>query len=772
MRSDAEMKRVNAYVGSPIERVEDLRFLRGRGQYVDDIERDGQWHASIVRSTIAHGIVRKIDAERALARSGVRAVVTAADIPGPIPIIPFRRPNPTIAPFAQPVIALNKVRYVGEPVAMLLADSAELAEDAAQDIAVDIEPLPPVVDWHSSATGEIRLFEATVTNIASAFTARCGDTDATFRDAHYVHGERFRVQRHTALPMETRGLLAEWDENRGRLTVSGAAKLPFFNRRAMAAMLGLDEQAVDYIEIDVGGGFGARGEFYPEDFLVAFAARKFGHPVKWIEDRREHFLSIAHAREMDADVEISCTSDGIILGLRGTINVDIGAYVRPNGMTPVRNVAQFLPGPYRVANLTLEARGILSNKTPAGTYRGPGRFEGCFFCERLIDIAAQDLGLDRAEMRRRNLLTDRDMPYALAPVEPNDGFGQTACDSGDYRTTFDRCLEEFGWEKKQALAGKLIDGAYHGIAIGCFIEGGASGPRESAKVALEDDGVVSVYVGSSAIGQGIETVMAQIAADALELPIDRIRVLHGSTNLLREGFGSYGSRATVMGGSAIVLAAKEMLSALRAAAAARLAVLADELVISAGTATARDGRSVKLVELAGTERLTGEGTFSSSKQTYTYGAAAAEVAVYPKTGRVEVVDYVVVDDVGRIVNPHTLHGQVMGAAVQGLGSVFGEHLVYDAEGQLLVGSLADYVIPVSTDFPHVRAISMELYPSPNNPLGAKGAGEGGIIPVGGVLTNAIASALVTLGVQPRELPLTPPRVWHLIQEAGDRDRRS
>src|SRR6185437_5929235 len=295
----------------------------------------------------------------------------------------------------------------------------------------------------------------------------------------------------------------------------------------------------DYIEIDVGGGFGARGEFYPEDFLVAFSARKFGHPVKWIEDRREHFLSIAHAREMDADVEIACTSDGTILGLRGTINVDIGAYVRPNGMTPVRNVAQFLPGPYRVANLTLEARGILSNKTPAGTYRGPGRFEGCFFCERLIDIAAQDLGLDRAEMRRRNLLTDRDMPYALAPVEPNDGFGQTACDSGDYRTTFDRCLEEFGWEKKQESAGKLIDGAYHGIAIGCFIEGGASGPRESAKVALEDDGVVSVYVGSSAIGQGIETVMAQIAADALELPIDRIRILHGSTNLLREGFGSY-----------------------------------------------------------------------------------------------------------------------------------------------------------------------------------------------------------------------------------------
>ncbi len=754
------------YVGKPVERVEDLRFLLGQGQYIDDIKRKGQWHAAFVRSTSPHGIIRKIDASAALAIPGIHAVITAADIPGPIPTIPFRRPNPTAGPFSQPVIAFDKVRYVGEPVAMVLADSAALAEDVLQEIWVEIEDLPVVADWRASDSGATLLFPDTTTNnIACVFEARSGDADAAFRNAPYVRRERFRVQRQTAMPMETRGLLAEWDADRGHLTMFGAAKLPFFNRRALAKMMGLAETSVDYVEVDVGGGFGARGEFYPEDFLLAFAARKFGRPIKWIEDRREHFLAIAHAREMEAEIEIACETDGSIVGMRGTFNVDIGAYVRPNGMTPVRNVAQFIAGPYRIPNLQFDARAVITNKVPAGTYRGPGRFEGCFFCERMIEFAAQDLGLDRVEMRRRNLLTDKDMPYTLATVLPNDGFGDNACDSGDYRVTFDRCLQEFGWHDKKDLAGKMIDGIYHGLAIGCFIEGGASGPRESAKIELDTDGMLSVYIGSSAIGQGIETIMTQIAADALGIPPDRIRILHGSTTYLKEGFGSYGSRSTVMGGSAIVLAAKQMLAAFRKAAAERLSVASIELVVSRGVARALDGRSVALAEFAGLDSLSSEGTFSSSKATYTYGAAAAHVTVDPKTGRVEVLDYLVVEDVGRIINPLTLHGQIIGATVQGLGSVFSENIAYDPNGQLLVGSLADYMIPTSTDFPHLRAISMEQYPSPNNPLGAKGAGEGGIIPVGGVIMNAVASALVSLGVQPRDLPITPPHVWDLIEEA-------
>ena len=762
------MRRANTFIGSPVERVEDLRFLRGRGQYLDDLTRAGQWHAVIVRSPVAHGRLRSIDTAAALALPGVRAVLTAADIGGPIPTIPFRRPIPSIAPYAQPVIAQAVVRYVGEPLAVVLADGAELAEDAAAAVTFEIDHLPAVTDRHASVRGDVLLFEGTPGNRAALVTAHKGDVDAAFRSAAHRRRETFRTQRLSAMPMETRGLLAEWDGVSGKLRVSGAAKLPFFNRRAMAHMMGLAEAAVDYLEFDVGGGFGARGEFYPEDFLVAFAARKFGRPIKWVEDRREHFMAIAHSRETECEIEMAFDRDGSILGLRGDIYVDIGAYVRPNGMTPVRNAAQFTSGPYRIPNIHLNAHALVSNKTPAGTYRGPGRFEGCFFCERMLDMAAQDLGLDRLAIRRRNLISLREMPYALASVLPDDGFGETECDSGDYASTFDRCVSEARWAEKATLQGKLIDGRYHGLGIACFIEGGASGPRESARMVVEPDGGVSVYVGSSAVGQGIETILAQIAADALELPLERIRIYHGSTTYLAEGFGSYGSRSTVMGGCAIVLAAAALIDEFRAAAAARLSVPAAELSVTGGVARAPDGRSVILSE-ASDGALSAEGTFSNSKSTYTYGTAIAHVAVDPKTGQVEVVDYVVVDDVGRIINPLTLHGQVIGAAVQGLGSVFTEEIVYDRNGQLLVGSLADYMIPVATDYPRLRALSLEQHPSPNNPLGAKGAGEGGIIPVGGALANAVAAALRPLGAEPRTLPLTPPRVWQLIRDAERAD---
>jgi carbon-monoxide dehydrogenase large subunit len=756
------MRNTNSFIGSPVVRTEDQRFLRGRGQFVADLDREGQWHGTVLRSSIAHGKIISIDISAALSMPGINAVVTAKDIGQPLPTIPFRRPHPAIAPYAQPVIADKFVRYVGEPIAFVLADSEERAEDALQRIQVDIDPLPVVIDRQPFASSGVLLFEGTGSNCALTFNARKGDVDEAFRAAAYTRREQFAVQRMAAMPMETRGLLAEWDEAAKRLTVSGAAKLPFFNRNAMATMMGLAESCVDYIEYDVGGGFGARGEFYPEDFLVAFAARKFGHPIKWVEDRREHFVSMAHARETECDIEMALDRDGIILGVRGDIYVDIGAYVRPNGMTPVRNVAQFLTGPYRIANIQLDAHALVSNKTPSGTYRGPGRFEGAFFCERLLDIAAAEMGIDPLAIRRRNLIRVEEMPYKLASLEPNDGFGVTQCDSGDYSNTFDQCLRESRWAEKFALQGQLIDGRYHGLGIGCFIEGGGSGPRENAKMTVERDGSISVYVGSSAVGQGIETIFAQITADALEIPLDRIRVLHGSTTYLAEGFGSYGSRSTVMGGSAVMITAQNLLQNFRIAAAKAFDAPPEKLVIADGVATAPDGRQATLAEFG----LSAEGSFSNgSKATYTYGTAAAHVAVDPGTGHVEVLDYVVVDDVGRVINPLTLHGQVVGAAVQGLGSVFSEEIVYDKNGQLLIGSLADYLIPVATDYPHVHGISLELYPSPNNPLGAKGAGEGGIIPVGGVLANAVAAALSSLGVRLRELPLTPPRVWQLIRAA-------
>jgi aerobic carbon-monoxide dehydrogenase large subunit len=755
-----EKRRTNAFVGSPVERIEDPRLLKGRGQYVDDLTRDGLLHAVILRSAAAHGRIRAIDTAAARARGGVVAVITAAEIGASVPTIPLRQePLPALVQYQQPVIAHRKVRYVGEPIAVVVAESAALAEDALEAIAVDIEPLPAVADRARARKGDILLFEESGSNLASTITALRGDVETAFRDAPYVRRERFKVQRHSAVPMEPRGLLAEWAD--GRLTVCGAAKVAFPNRRILAKMLGLPELSIHMLEFDVGGGFGTRGEFYPEDFLIPFAARLTGRPVKWIEDRRENLLAGNHARDAECRLEIACARDGTILGLRGEAATDLGAYLRTVGATASRNIAQVMSGPYRVPHVKIDVALMMTNKTPSGTYRGPGRFEADFFRERLIDIAARELGLDPIAMRARNLIAESEMPYALPKILVLDI--ETECDSGDYRRTLDRCLAEFGWAAKANLQGRLIAGRYHGLAVGCYIEGGASGPKENARLVLESDGTVSIFVGSSSLGQGLETVFAQIAADVLEIPMERIKgVLHGSTDHVSEGFGSYSSRSTVMGGSAIVLAAAKLREAIRAAAAKRLGCAAEEIDIDQGAAVGPGRVAVALGEFAG---LTAEGTFASNKRTYSYGAHAAHVAIDPKTGQIELLDYVAVEDVGRIINPLTLHGQTVGAVVQGLGGALLEHFIYDAEGQLLTGSLADYLMPTASDFPNIRAVALEEKPAPHNPLGAKGAGEGGIIPVGGVIANAVAAALASLGVEPRELPLTPPRVWKMINVA-------
>jgi aerobic carbon-monoxide dehydrogenase large subunit len=755
------MSLVNRYIGAPIERVEDLRFLRGRGEYVADLSRSEMLHAAILRSPVAHARISGIDPRPALAIGGIHAVITAAEI-GAVPKIPLRlQASPATEPFCQPVIARDRVRYVGEPIAVVLADSAVRAEDGVEAIVLDVEELPVVADRYMSNRQEALLFEDAGTNLAMQFTAIHGDADAAFCDAEYTRRAHFAVQRHTALPLEPRGLLAEWNAAAGRLTVMGAAKVPFFNRRTVAQMMGLSESAVDLIENDVGGGFGARGEFYPEDFLIPFATRYAGRPVLWIETRREHLIAINHAREMDCEVEIACKRDGTMLGLRGDVFVDLGAYVRTNGLIAPRNVVQLFSGPYRIPNIRVSSSALVTNKTPTGTYRAPGRYEGSFFCERLIELAAKDLGIDGVEMRRRNLVTDAEMPYRLARVEPRDLAAETECDSGDYAYVLDRCLAEFGWEEKRKLQGRLIDNRYHGVAVVCFIEGGGIGPKENARLELERDGTVTVYVGSAAVGQGLETIIAQIAADALGVTIDKICVRHGSTTYLDDGYGSFASRSTVLGGSAVFEGAAVLLDKIHAAAARRLGCRPDEIEITDSTARTRHGRSVALAELAA-DGLRADATFANDQRlTYAYGTAAAHVAVDPQTGRVELVDYLVVEDVGRIVNPLTLHGQVVGATVQGLGGAFMEDLVYDAQGQLLAGTLADYPIPIATDFPRIRAISLEHRPSPTNPLGVKGAGEGGIIPVGGLMANAIAAALSSLGAEPNELPLSPLRVWRL-----------
>jgi carbon-monoxide dehydrogenase large subunit len=740
-----------------MERTEDLRFLRGRGTYVADVNRPGQLTAVILRSAVPHGLLRRIDARRALELPGVRHVLVAKDFGEPIPRIALRlQPLPQLEPFHQPMIADRKVRYVGEPIAVVIADTAAIAEDALEHVEVEIEPLSVV---SGRETSDALLFDEHGSHVALTWHASRGDAEGGFKSADYVRRERFKVQRHAAMFMEPRGFVAEWDGN--KLTVWGAAKTAWYNRRLLATSLGLPNDAVELIEADVGGGFGSRGEFYPEDYLIPAAAKLIGRPVKWTEDRREHMLSANHARDVECEVEIAATRDGRILALRGEVWADIGAYIRTNGSVGPRNVAQYMSGPYQIENVDLKSSMILTNKTPSGTYRGPGRFETDFARERLLDLVADDLKIDRVELRRRNLVADHQMPYPLPSITPFDS--STELDSGDYQAVFDRCLAEFGWKKKKQLSGKLIGGEYHGLAVGSFIEGGAAGPKEEARLVLETNGSLAVYLGSSSVGQGLETIMAQIAADATELPFDKIRVLHGSTSHVKDGYGAYHSRSTVMGGSAILLAAEKLKEKIKSRAAEKLGCAADDVVLD-GEHAGFGPRTIAFSELSNPP-IEVEAEFLNKKYTWAYGTHAAHVAVDAGTGAVRVLDYISVEDVGRIINPATLHGQAIGSIVQGLGGAFLEHLVYDKNGQLLTGSFADYLMPGAADFPVVRSVTVELKPCPNNPLGAKGAGEGGIIPVGGIIANAIADALRHLKVQPMELPLSPARVWALVEAA-------
>jgi aerobic carbon-monoxide dehydrogenase large subunit len=755
------MTRANVYIGSPIDRIEDLRLLTGSGTFVGDLKPDNLLYAVILRSPFAHGFIRKIEAGAARSLAGVAAIITAAEI-GEVPVIPVRQHGkPEGEPFRQPVIAEKKVRYVGEPIAVIVASEQCIAEDAAELLDIEIDQLPAVATYEIAASGETLLFEDTATNLAASFYARMGDADTAFATADYKRREKFSVQRHTASPMETRGLLAEWDPESKRMTVSGVTKVPFFNRRVLAEMLKLREAQVDLLEVDVGGGFGARGEFYPEDFLIPFAARHVGGKVRWVEDRREHLLAMNHAREMYADLEIACRTDGTLVGVRGRVDIDLGAYVRTNGFTTPRNVVQFVSGPYLIPNIEIDAFSYLTSKTPTGTYRGPGRYEASFFCERLLDMAANDLGIDPAEFRLKNLIREDQLPRALATMAGLDGTWQTELDNGAYGIVMQRCLDEFGWGEKKKLQGQMINGRYHGIAVGNFVEGGAGGRFENARMTIERDGTVTVAVGSTALGQGLQTVLSQVAADALSMPIERIRLLHGSTTLLTQGFGSFHSRSTVMGGSAILLAAEALIAMLRDQGARHFGCEGDDVSVSDGYV--RYGKkSIEFSTFAGSEV---ERQFENFKLTYSYGTHAAHIAVDPGTGHVELLDYMTVDDVGRIINPATLHGQILGAIVQGLGSTFLEHLQYDENGQLLTGSLADYLLPTATDFPNIRGISLGLRRCPNNPLGAKGAGEGGLIAVGGVIGNAIAAALRSMSVEPRDLPFSPSNIWRLIQQA-------
>ena len=768
------------YIGAPITRAEDFRFLTGQGKYLDDIKLPGMLHAAILRSSHGHARIKSIDTAGAISLEGVAAVFTYDDIASIAKAIPVRVFElPGLDRYLQVPLAEGKVRYVGEPVAIVVATDRYVAEDALEIIDVDYEPLPAVTDLKEALKDQVVLHEENGTNLAGSHELNTGDVDEAFRIAEYTRKEEFRTHRHTGNPLETRGLLANFDEETGELSVWGPTKVPHFNRAILADHLEIPEEKIHFIEPDVGGGFGIRGEFYPEDFLIPFVSMRLGLPVKWTEDRMEHLISANHSREVVCEVEIAANKDGTILGMRADIYGDMGAYVRTHGCVVPALTAGMLTGPYRIPSYHANFNCVMTNKTGTGTYRAPGFYEACFIRERLLDMAAGDLGFDPAEFRKINLIQASEMPYTVG-VTRIDG-RMTVYDSGDYHSAFNRALEEIGYESIKGLGGPDDQGRYHGVGVASYVEPTGFGPYEGARIVATKEGLIEVYLGITTMGQGHETVMAQICADSLGVPMDQVSVFHGNTDYLPASIGTFGSRATVMAGSAIHLACQSLREKMLEIAAGYMDTETTSLDFSNGRVTRKaapesaDGLDVaQIVALAESgAKVEGDETaveateyFRVEEWTYAYGSHVAHVAVDPETGRLDILRYVVVEDVGRCINPLTMHGQSVGGAVQGIGGTILEELVYDDSGQLVSGSFMDYLLPTSQDVPNIDSIILEEAPSTLNPLGVKGAGEGAILATGAALSNAVADALSGFGVHITHLPLSPNNIRTWIRSSS------
>jgi carbon-monoxide dehydrogenase large subunit len=765
------------YIGAPIRRREDLRLLTGRATFTDDIKLPHMLHAAILRSPHAHARIVSIDATRAQAIAGVVAVFTYQDIAPYAKPIPIRLyPLPGLERYLQHPLARDRVRYVGEPVAVVVAESRYLAEDALDAVDVTYEPLPVVTDVRASLRQQVILHEEPATNLAAQYTLAFGDVEAVFRNAPYTRRETFKVHRHTGNPLETRALVASYDPGRGEFAVWGPTKVPHFNRAILASFLDIAESKIHFIELDVGGGFGIRGEFYPEDFLIPFAAMTLERPVKWIEDRLEHLKAANHSREVLCEAEIAAERDGTLLGMRAHVYGDMGAYIRTHGGLVPSSTAALLTGPYRIPAYQCTVSCVMTNKMGLGTFRAPGRYESCFIRERLLDMVAVDLQIDPVELRLRNFIQPSEMPYTVGRTRPDSP--PTVFDSGNYPTALQRALQQIDYEALKARQGSYQDGRYHGVGIGCFVKNTGQGPFEGARVVVSGANNIAVYLGITSLGQGHETTMAQICADSLQVPLESFTVFHGSTDLMPYGVGTFGSRGTVMAGNAVYLACQKLRDKTLAIASRYLQLDATQLVFQGGQIYRRGAYDHPLLGLDDLVRLAEptspynldepglEATayFKSTQLTYSYGAHVAAVAVDPETGKIEVRRYVVVEDIGRCINPLIVHGQTVGAAVQGIGATILEELVYDDNGQLLSGTFMDYALPTSTDVPAIDSIILEEAPSPLNPLGVKGAGEGGIVATGAALANAVSHALAPLGIQVTELPLNPDRIRRLIRK--------
>jgi aerobic carbon-monoxide dehydrogenase large subunit len=761
-------------VGRSVPRLEDAPLVTGRGRFAADIAFPHMLHMRVVRSSHAHGRIVKIDAEAARSAPGVVAVWTFADVAG-IPPIDFRLTRiEGLTAYRQTILASERVRYVGDPVAVVFATDPYLAEDAADLVDVAVEDLPVVLDA-AAATGE---FEAGRSSEAAVVEKSYGDLAAAFDAAHAVVDLDLAIGRHSAVPLETRGAIARYDAGRDMLELHGVAKVPHWNRDNIARMLGRAPSTVHLFEGHVGGGFGVRGELYPEDVLVCIAAMRLGQPVKWIEDRREHLIAANHSRQQRHKVRAAVAADGALLAIDDEFFHDQGGYVRTHAATVPDLAAAMLPGPYRLPAYRAVGHLRLTNKTPGGTYRAPGRYESTFVRERLMDAVAARLGLDPIEVRRRNLIGKEEMPYR----RPLSTLGtEIVLDSGDYAGLLDKTMHALSWTKLQAgLQRRRAAGECVGAGLAIFVEKSGLGPFDGVRVSVDASGAVEVVTGAASVGQGVETVIAQICADALGTDYQRVGVVHGRTDRIAFGLGAFASRVTVMTGEATRLAAVDVRAKAIRVAAELLQQPADALdivdgaVVRAGAAT---GPSMTLGEIAKalepTSRVRGthapglaaDGWFYSDHMNYPYGVHAAVARIDGETGGVTIERYLVAYDIGRAVNPMLVEGQIAGGVAQGLGGALSEEFLYDERGEPLAVNFADYVMPTAREVPALDIVIAEDAPSPLNPLGLKGAGEGGVNAVGAAVAAAIDAAIGMPGAITR-LPVTPQRLRAILRRNG------
>ena len=768
----------------PIVRVEDAALVSGRGRFLGDVALPGTLAAAFVRSPHAHARVLEVDVSAAIAQRGVVAALSGRDLAHETKPIRVRMTHPGYRPTEWPVLAPSTVRFVGEPVAVVVATDRYLAEDAAEGVVVSYEPLTAVPGIDAALDPRRpRVHEHLVDNVLFRFEGRTGDVDACFANAAVTIEETFRHDRCVAAPMEGRGALAI-PEDGGGVTLWSSTQIPHLVRTAVAECLGLPETRVRVITPDVGGGFGVKMHLYPEEVAVAILARRLGRPVKWVEDRRENLLAAAHARDQVVHAAVAADASGKVLAMKATCLCDVGAYsLYPmSASLDAITAAPLIPGPYDIQAYAFEAVAIATNKSPQGAYRGVGWVMATFVRERLLDMLAARLDLDPLEIRRRNIITR--VPYTTASGMVIDG--------GDYHATVDRLAEVSDYETLKKEVGISGHAAWRGIGLCVYAEPTATGSRtyrqrgvvdvpgfDAATIRLDPTGVVHVYVSAVSQGQGHATTFAQVAADCVRVPLEHIRVVQGDTAVCPKGSGTFGSRSLVVSGGALVVAAERLREEILRIAARLLEVSPADLVDTEGGVIVRGspGSFVSLRQIAraaadeagSPEGLTATAEYDPSMPTVANGAHLALVEVDPETYQVKLLRHIVVDDCGRIVNRAIVEGQVRGGIAQGIGETLLEAMVYDEDGQPLTASFMDYLVPTAMEIPEIVIEHVETR-SPISPTGSRGIGEGGTLGAVGAIANAVANALAPLGVSVRALPLSVVRLFDEVRTGRESAR--